>query len=329
MGGLFHMAKTSYQKDSLHYPPLTFFFLSHVRALIYGFGQIWRRPAGNLMTIFVLAIALALPGSFFSFAHGIKQMLPPWQKAADMTVYLKDGMNGASINQLQKTIGHMQGVGKTKIITPAQGLQELSKQLPIFNVMSQLPSNPLPTVIDVAPSQQTKSLQQLQNLDQMIAKLPGVDIVQLAYQWVQQVMHLTKVLSRVAIVVGIIFALAIMLMISNTIRLTLQKDKQDIQVFRFLGASRATILRPLLYQGLWLGILAGVLAMIIMVIIGLCMIHPLNDLLQTFQIQLSATIFFNGGILMLVLAISVVLSWLGTRLSVQRAVSGPESNLEF
>jgi len=317
------------QSDSLYYPPMTFFFLGHFRALIYGFGQLWRRPAGNLMTIFVLAIALALPGCFFSFAHGIKQMLPPWQKAADMTVYLKDGQSADAINQLQKTINHMQGIASTKVISPSQGLQELNKEFPIADIVKQLPSNPLPTVIAISPSQLTNNLQQLQNLNQQIAQLPGVDTVQMAYQWVQQVMHLTKVLSRVAIIVGVIFALAILLMISNTIRLTLQKDKQDIQVFRFLGASRATILRPLLYQGLWLGIFAGVLAMIIMVMIGLLMIHPLNDLLQTFQIQLHAAIFFNGCTLFGVLLVSIILSWIGTRLSVQRAVFGSENDCVF
>lgn len=317
------------QTDSLHYAPLKFFFISHFRAVLYGFGQIWRRPAGNLMTIFVLAIALALPGSFFSFAHGVKQMLPSWQQSADMTVYLKDGLKSSGIADLQKAIAHLQGVAKTTVITPQQGLQQLSKQLPIAGLLNQLPANPLPTVIDVAPSSQLKNLQQLQNLDQVIAKLPGVDVVQLAYQWIQQVMHLTKVLSRVAIIVGVIFALAIILMISNTIRLTLQKDKQDILVFRFLGASRATILRPLIYQGIWLGVFAGILAMLIMIAIGLLMIHPINDMLQTFKMQLHASIFFNSGMLLIVFCVSVLLSWIGTRVSIQRAVTGPESSEMF
>lgn len=320
------MAKSA---ESLHYPPVTFFFISHLRALLYGFAQIVRRPAGNLMTIFVLAIALALPGSFFSFAHGIKQLLPPWQKSANMTVFLKDGVQNQAVTQVQQAINHLQGVAKTKVITPDQGMQELSKQLPMLDMMKQLPANPLPSVIDVAPSQQLKNLQQLENLDQTIAKLPGVDVVQLAYQWIQQVMHITKVLSRVAIIVGIIFALAIVLMISNTIRLTLQKDKQDIQVYRFLGASRATILRPLMYQGVWLGFIAGLLAIVIMMVVGLLMIHPLNDLLATFKIVLPASIFFNGYIMVWVVLISIALSWLGTRLSVQRAVTGPESELVF
>jgi cell division transport system permease protein len=318
------MGKSSYKTESLHYPPITFFLLSHTRACMAGFGQIWRRPAGNMMTIFVLAIALALPGSFFSFAAGIKQMLPPWQKSAQMTVYLKNDGDASAITTAQSSIEHMQGIASTHIITPAEGLEELSLQLPIATMMSQLPSNPLPTVIEVFPSEQVMSLDQLENLDTAISQLPEVDSVQLAYQWVQEVMHVTKVLSRMALLLGLIFASAIILMISNTIRLTLQKDKQDIQVMRFLGASRSTILRPLMYQGLWLGLLAGGLAVIIMIVMGCLMIHPINDMLQTFQIALPVSIFFDSHWLGMIVFFSVILSLLGTRLCVQKAVTGPE-----
>ena len=224
------MAKTSYKTESLYYSPTTFFFLSHFRACMYGFGQMWRRPSDSLMTLFVLAIALALPGSFFSFAHGVKQLLPPWQQSANMTVYLKNNADSSMIANVQNAIHHMQGIANTTITTPEQGLKELSEQLPIVSIITQLPSNPLPTVIEVSPSEQITSLTELENLNQMIAQLPGVDTVELAYQWVQQVMHLTMVLSRVGILVGVIFALAIVLMISNTIRLTLQKNKVDTAI---------------------------------------------------------------------------------------------------
>jgi cell division transport system permease protein len=322
------MAKLSYQTESLHYSPITFFFLSHLRACLAGFGQMWRRPAGSIMTTFVLAIALALPGSFFSFAAGIKHMLPPWQQSANMTVYLKNNLDPSAIVNIQNTINHMQGIATTTIITPEQGLEELSEQLPMGSIISQLPSNPLPTVIEAVPSQQMNTLEQLKNADQAIGQLPGVDSVQLSYQWVEQVMHLTQMLSRMAILIGGIFALAIILMISNTIRLTLQKDKQDILVMRFLGASRPTILRPLIYQGLWLGFLAGGLAMLIMVALGLLMIHPMNTMLQTFQIQLPVSIFFAGDWLLLVLVFSLGLSFIGTRLSVQNALTGAETEVD-
>jgi cell division transport system permease protein len=255
-------------------------------------------------------------------------MLPPWQQSANMTVYLKNNLDPSAIVNIQNTINHMQGIATTTIITPEQGLEELSEQLPMGSIISQLPSNPLPTVIEAVPSQQMNTLEQLKNADQAIGQLPGVDSVQLSYQWVEQVMHLTQMLSRMAILIGGIFALAIILMISNTIRLTLQKDKQDILVMRFLGASRPTILRPLIYQGLWLGFLAGGLAMLIMVALGLLMIHPMNTMLQTFQIQLPVSIFFAGDWLLLVLVFSLGLSFIGTRLSVQNALTGAETEVD-
>ena len=54
--------------------------------------------------------------------------------------------------------------------------------------------------------------------------------------------------------------LGILLIVGNTIRLSIESRREEIGIIRLFGATDAFVRRPFLYSGLWYGITAGGIA---------------------------------------------------------------------
>jgi cell division transport system permease protein len=72
-----------------------------------------------------------------------------------------------------------------------------------------------------------------------------------------------SLVQRGLLVIAAMLALAVVLVIGNTIRLDIQSRRSEIQVNKLIGATNAFIRRPFLYTGFWYGLLGGLLACVL------------------------------------------------------------------
>ena len=112
-------------------------------------------------------------------------------------------------------------------------------------------------------------------------------------------------------------AMAVLLIIGNTIRLDIQNRREEIEVSKLIGASDAFIRRPFLYTGLWYGMIGGILAWIITLLSLMLMEEPIHKLALLYHsdFRLSGLGFANT---LLLIIISCVLGLFGSWLAVSR-----------
>jgi cell division transport system permease protein len=96
---------------------------------------------------------------------------------------------------------------------------------------------------------------------------------------------MTRVLTRLVWVVAGVLALAVVLVVGNTIRLQIQGRRAEIEVAKLVGATDAFVRRPFLYRGLWYG-LGGALVAWLVVAAGLALLAGPVDRL--------AALYFSG-----------------------------------
>ena len=107
------------------------------------------------------------------------------------------------------------------------------------------------------------------------------------------------------------FGLAVVLIITNTIRLITQRHKEDSQIMRLFGATKQFIRRPLLYRGTLLGFLGGVMAWILLCLITHWLVIPLKLLALSYQTTLNGSgISIMHGVVLSV--VSTILAFLGS-----------------
>lgn len=252
--------------------------LNHARALFFSLGKLYRTPVASLMTIAVIGIALALPAGLYVMLGNIKQITSNWNHGVQITLYLKPHVSNRSMDKLADQLRKNRQIAQVKTISPAQGLSELAKTGGFGGALDALPQNPLPPVIIVTPHLQGHHASQIRTLRQSLAQYPKVAQAQLNLAWVKRLYAIVATAQRALWVIGGILALAVLLIVGNTIRLDIFNRRQEIEVAKLIGATNAFIRRPFLYGGFWLGLFGGFLALTILTLSLWLLAGPVNYL---------------------------------------------------
>lgn len=117
--------------------------------------------------------------------------------------------------------------------------------------------------------------------------------------------------------VTILFSIAVLLIIGNTIRLDIQNRYQEIIVTKLIGATNAFIRRPFLYGGVWYGLLGGLMSWLIVELGYLAIAGPLNRLNLLYQADMVLITFTFMDFLILV-TFSTLLGLTGSWVAVAR-----------
>lgn len=299
------------------------FVAYHVQASVQSLNVLCLKPMATLMTVIVIAIALALPTLFWVFIDSLSQLTIDWQRGGHISLYLNTSLPEAKQNILLKTVESIHGVGQAVLKSPAAGLQELTQQEGMRDIMRYLPENPLPAVIDVVPSLSIDSPQKLEVLAGQLGALPNVIEAKLDMQWISRLHAILGFAAKIANSLLALLALAVVLIIGNTLRLAIHSRQEEIQILKLIGASDRFILRPFLYSGIWYGLAGAILAVFLVNIFILSLGMVINRLAAVYQIHYPIVELSLSQILLLVF-FATILGWLGALLSVKQQIASIE-----
>lgn len=231
----------------------------HVHALLFSTGQMCRNPLGSLLTIAVIGISLALPASFYLVLLNTERVISGWGGNAHMTVFLKQEVSAAQAGAVAETLRRKPGIAAVRYITPAEALAEFRRSSGFGDAIDQLEENPLPGVLVVQPAD-ARSGAAAEALLQELKALSQTDMARFDRQWVQRLVAMIAIMHRAVQILAALLALAVLLIIGNTIRLSIYNRRTEIEINMLFGATNAFIQRPFLYSGLLHGLAGAALA---------------------------------------------------------------------
>ena len=94
-------------------------------------------------------------------------------------------------------------------------------------------------------------------LQQKLQAEREVEQAKLDINWLNRLDALLMLLQQSVYTVGVLLLTAVVLIIGNTIRLSIMNKREEIEVMKLVGATDSFIQRPFLYTGLWYGFLGG------------------------------------------------------------------------
>jgi cell division transport system permease protein len=274
------------------------------------------RPASSLLTWLVVAIALTLPGALWMSLTNIEQLSGNFQQSGRITLYLQQEASVAAGQTLLQRIEGLEDVVDTEYISAEQALAQFSAASGLADALAMLSENPLPAVILVEPPLGLTA-ERLQQLLQQLTSFHIVDSAQLDMAWLERLRAIIALGERLIWVLGVMLALAILLVVGNTIRLSIAARVDEIRVIKLVGGTDAYVRRPFLYTGLWYGMVGGLLAWLMLIGCWLLLKQPVAELSalygSAFELQpLSA----NAALVLL--SGAMLLGWLGAWWSVSR-----------
>jgi cell division transport system permease protein len=299
------------------------YFSRHAQTLIGSLGRIVNQPFATLMTMGVVAVALALPLLLNLFLTNVRSATGNWNDAFDLSVYMDKRASAARVTSLAKQLRLRGDVAAVRIITADQAMAEFRDDSGFGKALDALNDNPLPDTLVITPTLIASTPQGTDALKGAVAAMADVQTVQLDTDWVKRLHAMLDILRRVVVLTGGLLGAGVVLIVGNTIRLDILNRRAEIEVMKLVGASDGFARRPFLYSGIWYGLGGGLLALILVAIAAAVLSKPVENLAKLYgsQFHLQGLRFTTGvGVLVL----SVGLAWLGSWLAATRHIRGIE-----
>lgn len=244
--------------------PLRSWLGSHRASARQALRQVRSYPFSSVLTVLVMTIALALPMGLSVLINQVERLGVNWQEAAQMSVYLQDDLSAERQQQQLARIRALSGVASAQLLDKELALAEFQQHSGMGDALLQLSYNPLPSVIVVTPRSIAGGAAALEPLRDRLAAIDGVEQVQIDLLWVERLAAILAMLERFTGGLGVLLIIALLLVMTNTIRLAIESRREEILVVKLVGGTDAFVRRPFLYIGVLYGLLAGVMAWLLL-----------------------------------------------------------------
>lgn len=293
---------------------------NHIKAAVSSFHTLCARPFSFILTLLVIAAALMVPSIFWVLSTNAAQATKSLRQSGEINLYLKPSASKESIEETLKAILKEPNVGKARLISAEEGLQLLENQDKASDLLKYLPENPIPPVIVVTPATTVQETSQIENLYDHLKQITGVAYTQMHIEWQKQLHSLLNFFNTLTQSFLLLLTVAVVFIISTTLRLNLHQHREEIRVLKLIGASDTYIIRPYLYAGFWYGLGAALITILFVNFFILASNHAAYQLTKTFHISYALT-GLSVQQAYCVLLFSVLLGWFAAYIAVKKQVT--------
>ena len=275
-----------------------------------------RSPLASLLNSLMIAVAFTLPALLYLLVLNLQVLGGNWDGQPKVSVYLNPELRQTRIDQLVEDAKKDSNIESVIYISPKQGLEDFQEKSAIGNIAAELGFNPLPGVLVLTPPVDA-SFEQLERIVKTYENQNGVSQVQMDRQWVQRLNAILELLERVVTTLGILLALTVLLVISNTIRLNIESRRDEIRIIKMVGGTDGFITLPFLYMGAWYGVAGALVAQLLIVVV----VSAVSDQIMSLAGLYNSGLAIQGagfGMFMTLLAIGIILGIIGAAVSCYR-----------
>ncbi len=295
----------------------------HLQTMVGSLGRLWQQPFAALLTVLVIGIALALPACLHVLVQNVRAASGGWSNALDVSVYMKQSASLGDAKSVAERVRKRRDVAEVTVVPADDALAEFRRNSGFGEALDALKDNPLPHALIVRPAEAFRNSGQVETLTAELKLLPGVDVVQLDTEWVSRFNAILDVVRRIVLLAAGLFALGILVIVGNTIRLDIENRRGEIEVTKLVGGSDAFVRRPFLYNGVFYGLGGGAVAWLVVTVVILMLGDPVQRIAGLYGSGFALHGLDAESSLVLV-AGGAMLGWLGSFIVATRELRGIE-----
>jgi cell division transport system permease protein len=288
---------------------LGFFLREAIRSMRRSAAPSFAALATVLVTMLVLGVFIPIVQATNGAANSVRGRVM-------VDVYLKTGATAADDARVRSELLRVAHVKSVEFVSKAAAYKQQAAQFP--QAYQLLGANPLPDTFHVIPDRPANVLAVHTALsggsggapiDSMIASVSNKQ------QDTRKILEVTNLVTITAAVLTVLLVLASILLIANTIRLSLYARRREVEVMKLVGATDWFIRWPFVIEGIIVGAVGALLAIAVLGATKIALLDPLasNWTLiaapRTIQFTLLVAVLLGAG---------VGVSALGSGLSLRR-----------
>ena len=291
-----------------------------------AFRALRRNGAPSMAAIVTTVTTVILLGVLIPVFQTTQAKSESVRESLEFRVALYDDATQGEISALEGKLEAIPHVASVAFISKGKALAELEKDLgksKSEDLLAQLHDNPLPANFQIKADDAS-------NLDAVRAAVtpPGPNgkpqpispIIQDVFDRQQESQQIEQVTSALKIVLTVITALLILaslMLVGNTIRLSIYTRRREVEVMRLVGATRWFIRWPFMIEGVIVGFAGGLIAILILWLGKITIVDPLGNSISFLAAQNNSTLSFPALVAILFGA-AVLVSAVGSGVTLRR-----------
>lgn len=228
----------------------------------YLFRQGWNNFKGNRLmsvaSVGVVTSCLILVGICGSLVLNVNSFVQYLGAQNEVVIYMKDVATLENINSINSSLEKDEDVADFKFVSKEEALKEQMEYMGRYESLLsgyQGENNPLPASFRV----HLDDLTRLEPVSMEFSAFEGVDYVSTPTELAGVLITLKNVTYYAGLAILVILVMVSMVVISNTIRLTVFARRREISIMKYVGATNGFIRLPFIVEGLLIGTISALI----------------------------------------------------------------------
>jgi len=286
-----------------------------------AFRALRRNAAPSIAAIVTTVVTVILLGVLIPVFQTTQGKSEEVRSQLELKVFLYDDATKPETAALKKELAGIPNVKSVDYVSKPEALRILKGRLKDPNVLSELNSNPLPASFNVKP----EDASQLDSIraaitppgvsGQPTAISPIIDTVKDSREEASKITEVTGALKLVLTILTALLVVASLMLVGNTIRLSIFTRRREVEVMRLVGATRWFIRWPFMIEGVVVGVVGGAIAIMILWLGKVTIVDPLSD---SFSLVAAQNTISFGVLVAILFSSAVLVSALGSGITLRR-----------
>jgi cell division transport system permease protein len=275
------------------------------------FTSLRRNFLMGFTAITTVAITLFIVGFFTILVFDIQGIINSIKSQVELAVYLKDNISTDLQTYIEEEIKSWEETDEVKFISKEQALERFKEQNEGSDILKEIQGNPLPASFEITLRDPEKVDQvALRFVDKDGNYIEGIDDVIYGRNYVRRLFSITAIVGTIALLIIIVLLLATIVLIFNTIRLSIYARRKEIEVMKLVGATNWFVRIPFLFEGFFEGFTGSILSVILLYLLGsFLLVKGESIILETMRVK-ELAILGSGNIIFYIYAGLIVLGGL-------------------
>ena len=292
-------------------------FKGVIYSIKQAFKQIFRNKGMSVASVFsitammlILALFLFLTVNLNFLTENVKDQF------GTIEVFLLDETDRDQADAMISDIHKMNGVRSVVFVSREEAMEEFKERWGSnAYLLDSLSENPLPNSIRI----ELIDLEAGDMIATYLMSLPGVEDVRFYRDEVNKVINISYVVQKGALIVIAFLVVISILVVSNTIKLTVMARQEEISIMKYIGATNWFIRGPLFFEGILIGVISAGLSVGISSYIYIKLYESLGEqAFKLFSSQLVEPEFLIVNIVWIFLALGIGIGTCGSIVSMRR-----------
>lgn len=220
--------------------------------------QIGRNKGMSFAAVSAITAMMLILGLFFVITVNLNLFTEMIKTDFDtIEAFVDDNQSSDDIQNIMDSISKDDGVKNVEFRSKEDAMKILKKRWGESGyLLDSLNRNPLPNSLVVSVS----SLDKADQVSKTLSKIDGIEDVKYYKETVEKLTNVTDFLQLAALVIMIFLIVVSVIVVSNTIKLTVFARQKEIQIMSYVGATNWFIRGPFLVEGIILGIISSLIA---------------------------------------------------------------------